>query len=232
MERTIDGGALGVVILRHSLRATHYSIRIQNGQVIGIIPQGGNEREMLTYLDEQRYKLIRMLQESPKPPPWDEQMELQTYTFRLHIFRTPRTNFYMTLKDGILHIACPEDTDFENEQTQQTLRTLFDRALHHEAIRILPARLKMLADRHHFSYTGVTIRNTKTRWGSCTSKKRISLSISLMLLPEHLIDYVLLHELCHTVEMNHGERFWQLMNRVTGGSAQALRRELKRFFTN
>jgi predicted metal-dependent hydrolase len=227
MERTVDRGELGAVILRRSPRAKHYSLRVSNGQVIGTIPQGGSERRMLDFIDGQRERLLHMLRKSPKPLPWNESAEVQTYTFRLHVFRASRTNFYMALREGVLHIACPQETDFDDERTQQTLHALFERALRHEAVRVLPSRLKMLAARYDFDCAGVTVRNTKTRWGSCSSKKRISLSTSLMLLPEYLIDYVLLHELCHTVEMNHGERFWQLMDRVTGGHARTFRRELK-----
>ena len=159
---------------------------------------------------------------------FDEQTDWQTSTFRLRIFRCPRTDFYMTLKEGILHLACPEATDFGSESVQKVLHAMIRRALRHEALRVLPKQLAALAARHGFSYTGVTVRDMKTRWGSCSSERRISLALSLMVLPEHLIDYVLLHELCHTVEMNHGERFWQLMDRVTDGQTQALRRELRK----
>jgi predicted metal-dependent hydrolase len=169
-----------------------------------------------------------MLRRSPKHLLWNESTDVQTCTFRVHVFRTARLNFYANLHDGVLHIACPGSTDFDSEQVQQLLQTLFEKALRYEAKRILLQRLQMLAERHSFHYTGVTVRNTQSRWGSCSSQKGISLSLSLMLLPEHLIDYVLLHELCHTVEMNHGERFWQLMDKVTDNRTQTLRRELKK----
>ncbi|MDR2469341.1 MAG: M48 family metallopeptidase [Tannerella sp.] len=227
MEKIIDDDKLGRIILRRNPRAKHYLLRIRDGQVWGTMPQHGNEREMLAFIEKQRERLVRMLHHSPKRRRWDESTNLQTHTFRVHIFRTPRSNFYMNLTDGVLHIACPEDTDFDSEPIQQFLQSLFETALRREALRTLPARLHMLAARHAFHYTGVTIRNNRSKWGSCTSKKHINLSLSLMLLSGHLIDYVLLHELCHTVEMNHGERFRQLMNKVTGGQAQALRDELR-----
>ena len=156
---------------------------------------------------------------------------LETTTFLLHIFRTERANFYMKLDNSILHIACPLETRFESDEVQLILKGFLEKALRHEAKRLLPDRLKTLADRYKLTFTSVRIMNSKTRWGSCSTRKSINLSLSLMLLPWHLIDYVLLHELCHTVEMNHSDRFWQLMDQVTGGKSAALCKELKKYHT-
>ncbi|MDR0836261.1 MAG: M48 family metallopeptidase [Tannerella sp.] len=229
MEKKINGGELGMIIIRQNPRERRFSLRIKEGQIIATMPYRGDERKMLSFIEEHRENLLHILRKNPKRPLLDEQTELQTYTFRLHLFRSPRTNFYMTLKEGVLHIACPEQTDFKDKQTQEILGRLLKDALRHEAKRILPNRLKELAERHRFSYEKVAIRDTESRWGSCSMQKHISLSLSLMLLPEHLIDYVLLHELCHTLEMNHSERFWLLMNRVTDGNAQKFRREMKHY---
>ena len=93
----------------------------------------------------------------------------------------------------------------------------------------LPARLERLARQHGLHYAGVTIRAARTKWGCCTNRNTISLSLFLMGLPEHLRDFVLLHELCHTVHHNHSPRFHALLDRLTGGREQALTRELRQY---
>lgn len=99
------------------------------------------------------------------------------------------------------------------------------------AVRYLPGRLAELASIHGFSYGRCSVRWTTSRWGSCSAKGNISLSARLMELPQKYIDYVLLHELCHTRQMNHGPLFWAEMERVLPGS-RALMREMNAYCRN
>jgi len=69
-------------------------------------------------------------------------------------------------------------------------------------------------------FSGVTIRAQRTRWGSCTIKGRVSLNFTLAFLPWELCRLVLYHELCHTVELNHSKRFWDLLERHVPGSRE------------
>ncbi len=93
----------------------------------------------------------------------------------------------------------------------------------------LPARLDRLSALSGLPHNGVTLRAMRTRWGSCSSRNTISLNIYLMELPEHLRDFVLLHELCHTVHHDHSARFHALLDRLCGGRERALNRELRRY---
>lgn len=74
-------------------------------------------------------------------------------------------------------------------------------------------RLEYWNQFYGFSYNRVSIRNTKTCWGSCTSLGNLNFSYKLLFLPAHLQDYIIVHELCHLAELNHGPRFWELVSR-------------------
>ena len=99
--------------------------------------------------------------------------------------------------------------------------------LRHEAKRVLPAMVERLARQYGFRYGRVTIRATRSKWGCCTSQNHLSLSLFLMTLPTHLQEFVVLHELCHTVHHNHSAEFHALLNSVTGGREAELTRQLK-----
>ena len=93
----------------------------------------------------------------------------------------------------------------------------------------LPPRIERIAARTGLKYAKLTIRASRTTWGSCSGRNHISLSLFLMTLPEHLRDYVIVHELCHTVHHNHSPRFHALVDQLVGGHEKALNRELRAF---
>ena len=93
----------------------------------------------------------------------------------------------------------------------------------------LPPRVERIARMFGFSYGRITIRASRTKWGSCSFRNDLSLSLYLMALPERLGDYVIVHELCHTVHHDHSPRFHALVDRCLGGQERVLDRELKSY---
>ena len=93
----------------------------------------------------------------------------------------------------------------------------------------LPGRIARLSEATGLKYEKLSIRASRTKWGSCSGRNHISLSLFLMTLPEHLRDYVIIHELCHTIHHNHSPRFHALVDRLVGGREKALNKELRAF---
>lgn len=97
-----------------------------------------------------------------------------------------------------------------------------------EAWKTLTGRLEELASENGFRYNKVCIRNQKTRWGSCSSRGNISLNMNLVRLPQHLMDYVILHELVHTRIKSHSKEFWTELGKFVN-DVKALKREMKQY---
>jgi predicted metal-dependent hydrolase len=116
----------------------------------------------------------------------------------------------------------------QKEAHQRDLAALFAGIDKSKAKSTLTARLQALAKKHGLSYNKVFIRNQRTRWGSCSTKGNISLNMKLVVLPQELIDYVLLHELVHTKIHNHSRRFWGGLDKHVG-NAKSLSARLKQY---
>ncbi|MFI3280394.1 MAG: M48 family metallopeptidase [Rikenellaceae bacterium] len=93
----------------------------------------------------------------------------------------------------------------------------------------LPERIATIASQINIKYNRVTIRATRSKWGSCSGENNISLSIYLMILPQHLIDFVIIHELCHTIHHNHSAKFHALVDFICHGREKELNKELRRY---
>ena len=130
-------------------------------------------------------------------------------------------------KNSIL-VSYVNKNEITTEEMQNFIRKGITEAFRIEAKNYLPERTSFLAKKTGFKYSKVSVRNAKTRWGSCSGANNISLNINLMRLPDYLIDYVILHELCHTVEKNHGKNFWFLLDKISG-NAKGLDKELKEY---
>ena len=83
-----------------------------------------------------------------------------------------------------------------------------------KALLIIPERVKYFAKLIGVDYGRITIRNQRTRWGSCSSKGNLNFNCLLMLTPPDVLDYVVVHELCHRKEMNHSKAFWNEVEKV------------------
>lgn len=97
------------------------------------------------------------------------------------------------------------------------------RQLAQEAKKDIPERARHFAPLIGVSYGGITIRNQKSRWGSCSSKGNLNFNCLLMLAPPEHRDYVVVHELCHLKEMNHSKRFWSEVEKILPNYKESVR---------
>ncbi|MBI5906449.1 M48 family metallopeptidase [Candidatus Saccharibacteria bacterium] len=115
---------------------------------------------------------------------------------------------------------------YDSAMVQEKAQAASERALKTETVNLLVPRLASLATQHNLTYKDVKVRKLTSRWGSCSSDKTITLSYYLIQLPWPLIDYVLLHELTHTVHLHHGADFWNELERLLP-SAKKISKEIK-----
>jgi len=230
MKKVVIDNDLGIINLTKNSRSKKIIIRIKNDCVAVTLPERSTYEEALKFVETKRDWILthkNNIKTSRKNISNEE--PFQTFTFCVKLQSADRKNYFISLKNNLLTIEYPEKTNPESENAQKVFRKAIENGLRHEAKRVLPEMLGNLAKQHGFSFVEVKINSSKSRWGSCSSKGSINLSFYMMLLPEHLIKYVLLHELCHTKEMNHGAKFWQLLNSISDNKAKQLSNETKKY---
>jgi hypothetical protein len=102
----------------------------------------------------------------------------------------------------------------ENHGAQERLPQEELERLAEQAADVLAEKVRYYAQQIGVTYGRITIRNQKTRWGSCSAKGNLNFNCLLMLAPEDVQDYVVVHELCHRKQMNHSRQFWSEVERI------------------
>ncbi len=217
----------GSITLRRSRLARYVRLKLDSRGVISIsLPPRTPLFVAKQLINESRTNLRHTLARIKARRPAYSEGDLIGKSHTLHFEFNETKPYTHRLEQQHLIITCPALA--EPEKLEQTVFQGINNALRLQAKAYLPRRLNQLAGLHGFTYQRTRFGNAGTRWGSCSSEGTISLNISLMQLPFELIDYVLIHELCHTKEMNHSQTFWQLIATYCPDYKKR-RRELKQF---
>jgi predicted metal-dependent hydrolase len=143
-----------------------------------------------------------------------ENTDFKTRQHSLYIEKHAKGTIKSMVSQGKIVVWYPDFAKIEDPRIQKVIHRAIEEAWRIEAKKYLPCRVDELASKFNFRYARLSIKNAKTRWGSCSAQNNINLNLQLMRLPDHLIDYVILHELVHTVEKNHKASFWNMLEKA------------------
>ena len=144
----------------------------------------------------------------------DTQLDAFSFKFRFEVEPKLANKFSAQMKNGVATMFVPANFDFQTPKNQSVIKNVLKYFLTLEGKRIFPEKVRFFAQKHNFKFSDVKITSAKSRWGSCNAKKSIALSCYLLLLPENLIDMVIIHELCHTEQMNHSAKFYARLRSI------------------
>lgn len=230
--KTVNYLNIGAVVFKKNARSKRITLRVKpNSPVMVTMPQRANfkaaERVLLQHLD-----WVKQQQEKIKQ---QVQNQLLSYdsTFQvrhkpLRFAPTHKQAVYLNIDAQTIEIQVPTTWNISDQQGQSILQEAVVKALRIEGKQYLPQRTRQLAAERNISINDIRVKKVKTRWGSCSSKGNINLSLYLMLLPDALIDYVICHELAHIKHQNHSSAFWMHLEQLFPG-AKALDKQLKNY---
>ena len=197
----MGAGHIPIAMVRHP-RARRYLLRLRpDGTARVTIPRGGSVAEAHRFIERNipwlEQQLQRLAARPKHPVPWRPGSEI--------FFRGELVKIEVG-EDGLIRLGgeTVKVTDPDSD-----LRAAIERHLWQLAVKELPPVVIEHAARFQAPVKRITVRNQRSRWGSCSRRGTISLNWRLVQTPVFVRDYIVIHELAHLVEMNHSERFWQ-----------------------
>ena len=152
---------------------------------------------------------------------YDYHISTDIFKLRFEPGSEPHATIKRTPESATIYM--PRGFKFEGQASMEWANKVMAIAMRNNAQVILTKRLRDIATKHNLQFNRLTIKDVSTRWGSCSSLRNVNLSLWLLLLPSHLIDYVICHELCHLKELNHSPAFWAELDKLCGGTGTAKR---------
>ncbi len=187
-------------------RARRYILRVRpDGTLRVTVPRGGSRREAEAFVQQHRdwVEKERRSHEVHAPREWRHGSEILMRGAPVRISVSCESD------EGVVSIAYGDRT--LRSRTTDDIRDAIEQDLRRLARSELPPRLRELADLHKLQPGEITIRNQRSRWGSCSPDGNIALNFRLLQMPPTICDYVMIHELMHLRQQNHSRRFWRLV---------------------
>lgn len=203
--------------VRVSDRAKHVSIRVSHLGTVEVVIPRGFDRTKVPEIVKTRQEWIRKTTRKVESErqrfraepagALPDRLILRALSEEWQVIYKPTGGDRLTLRPSKEKTLSLSGATHNEDLCRDVLR----RWLTHQAQQHLSRWLQQLSQETRLSFNKVSIRGQKTRWGSCSDRQSISLNYKLLFLPPELVRYVLIHELCHTVQMNHSRKFWQLV---------------------
>ncbi|UTX51001.1 M48 family metallopeptidase [Candidatus Saccharibacteria bacterium TM7i] len=206
---SIHDEEFGTITVRRSPKSRQVRIRVApNGTLRASMPPYTPLIFLKRLLKSSRDELREMIQSSlPQTEYYDGQQIGKRHTLLVRQGLKPS----VTKRGQTIVAVITGEQSLRSPEIIKSLREMVIKVLKSEAKDYLPKRLEQIAKEMDCAYERVRFSHASSRWGSCSSTGTISLNIALMKLPFHLIDYVIIHELAHTKEMNHSSDFWSIV---------------------
>lgn len=231
-EKYINIDNIGNVLFSVNERSKRIRLSIKsNGEIVVSYPPSVNINNALKFVvSKSDWIIMQQTKVQAGLTIFSPETKFKTKFHSLTITKGKSEKVYNRVGNGIIQIFVPEGVNHEMTRIQEFVKLTLLSVMRWEAKIYLPKRLNELALKHGFKYEKLSIKNASTRWGSCSSANNINLNLHLMRLPDHLIDYVILHELVHTVEKNHSSKFWSALEKCYPNCRKA-NSEMKKYKT-
>lgn len=203
----LDNGKVLEISIRTSSRARR--LRLVSGirGVEAVVPTNYDQSMLQEFLDQKRGWIIKTAKyyDRLRPRAGHTEFDVIYYLGRKYRVKLVKDRISSAIVSESLGTATFHVTDMRRYKQE------IERWYKEEAAKIIAGRLPVLSAKLGLAYNKFTVKRHRSRWASCSRKKNLNFSLLLAAAPMEVIDYVIVHELCHTVEMNHSDRFWKLV---------------------